>query len=104
MNLSTPTDELERQLREGVRGGDDPTSATDALADRAAADGLLDVAYATVETPVGPVLAAKTPRGLVRVAYPRESTDEVLTELARDVSPRVLESVSELDPVRRELE
>jgi methylated-DNA-[protein]-cysteine S-methyltransferase len=104
MNASTSTDALERQLREGARGGDDPTTAIAALANRAVADGLLDVAYATVDTPVGPVLAATTPRGLVRVAYPRESMDEVLTELAREVSPRVLESPSELDPVRRELE
>jgi methylated-DNA-[protein]-cysteine S-methyltransferase len=104
MNPAISNDALERQLREGVRGGEDPGTATAALADRAAADGLLDVAYATVDTPVGPVLAAKTPRGVVRMAYPRDSMDAVLTELAREISPRVLESPSELDPVRRELE
>ena len=31
--------------------------------------GLLDVAYATVDSPVGTLLLAATPRGLVRVAY-----------------------------------
>ena len=40
------------------------------LAERADAEGLLDVAYANVDSPFGPLLLATTPRGLVRVNLP----------------------------------
>ena len=43
-----------------------PSPALDLAAARA---GLLDVAYATVDSPVGPLLLAMTERGLVRLAY-----------------------------------
>jgi methylated-DNA-[protein]-cysteine S-methyltransferase len=105
--MSTPTsiDALERELRTGASRSEGSAEATAAeLAERAAAEGLLDVAYATAETPLGPTLVAATPRGLVRVAFPHERPDDVLAELARDVSPRVLESPAELDEVRRELD
>jgi methylated-DNA-[protein]-cysteine S-methyltransferase len=106
MSKNSPLDELERELRgsDASRDPEDLEAASARLAERAGADGLLDVAYATADTPVGPLLVATTPRGLVRAAYPRERPDDVLAELARDVSPRVLESPRELDPVRRELD
>jgi methylated-DNA-[protein]-cysteine S-methyltransferase len=53
---------------------------------------------------VGRLLVARTPRGVVRVAFERESDDEVLEELAGRVSPRVVEAPAQLDEVRRELE
>lgn len=72
---------------------------------RAAADvDLLDVAYRTIDSPLGPLLLAATPRGLVRVAFETESEDEVLTELAGRVSPRVLAAPARLDAAARELE
>ena len=71
---------------------------------RAEREGLLDVAYTEVETPVGRLLLAATPRGLVRVTFPVESTDTVLEQLAATISPRVLESPARLDDTRRELE
>jgi methylated-DNA-[protein]-cysteine S-methyltransferase len=75
------------------------------LAERAAADELLDVAYATVDSPVGPLVVAGTPRGLVRIAYIGFDDDAaVLEELARKLSPRILEAPARLDPVRRELD
>jgi methylated-DNA-[protein]-cysteine S-methyltransferase len=75
------------------------------LAERAAAEGLLDVAYATVDSPLGPLVVAATPRGLVRVAYTGFGDDEaVLEELARKLSPRVLEAPARLDAVRSELD
>jgi len=74
------------------------------FAERAEQAGLLDVAYTEVDSPFGRVLLATTSRGLVRVAFPQETQDMVLDDLARDVSPRVLESPARLDPVRRELE
>ena len=74
------------------------------LADRADAAGLLDVAYRTVDTPVGTLLLAATLTGLVRVAYEREGFEAVLENLAGTVSPRLLESPSRLDAASRQLE
>jgi methylated-DNA-[protein]-cysteine S-methyltransferase len=65
---------------------------------------LLDVAYRTVDSPVGPLLLAATPRGLVRVAYDIEDHDRVLETLAGRLSPRVLRAPGRLDAVARELE
>jgi methylated-DNA-[protein]-cysteine S-methyltransferase len=75
------------------------------LAERAADEGLLDVAYATVDSPLGPLVVAATPRGLVRIAYTESQADaSVLDELSRKLSPRVLEAPARLDGVRRELD
>jgi methylated-DNA-[protein]-cysteine S-methyltransferase len=70
----------------------------------AEADGLLDVAYTTVDSPVGPLLLAATPRGLVRVAYDVEDHDRVLDALARRLSPRVLRAPGRLATAARELD
>lgn len=67
-------------------------------------DGLLDVAYSTVDSPVGTLLLATTPRGIVRVAYDAEDHDQVLDALARTLSPRVLRAPRRLDAAARELE
>jgi methylated-DNA-[protein]-cysteine S-methyltransferase len=74
------------------------------LAERASAEGLLDVAYTTADSPFGPLLLATTPRGLVRVGLPNQDADELLAELATRVSPRVLEAPAPLDEARRELD
>jgi methylated-DNA-[protein]-cysteine S-methyltransferase len=74
------------------------------LAQRAETDGLLDVAYRTLDTPVGTLLLAATPAGLVRVAYPIEGHDQVLQSLAAKVSPRVLSAPRRLDAAAREIE
>lgn len=76
----------------------------DALADAAERDDLLDIAYRTVDSPVGPLLLAATGRGLVRVAYEREGHDQVLSTLATRLSPRVLRAPKRLDPAARELD
>jgi methylated-DNA-[protein]-cysteine S-methyltransferase len=73
-----------------------------ALAERAASEGLLDVAYTTSDSPVGPLTLARTPRGLVRIAFDGETG--VLEELAARLSPRVLHAPGQLDDVRRELD
>lgn len=95
-----------RRLGRGARvaAGEAAEQASAAFVARAAGEGLLDVAYATVDTPLGPMLAARTPRGLVRLAFAHERPDEVLEELAAELSPRVLELPAELDEVRRELD
>lgn len=74
------------------------------LARAAEREGLLDVAYRTVDSPVGPLLLAATPRGLVRVAYGIEDHDRVLETLAGRLSPRVLRAPGRLDAAARELE
>ncbi len=74
------------------------------VAERAGREGLLDVAYATADSPIGPLTVAVTERGLVMLAYPELSTDEVLVRLAGELSPRVLEAPSRLDGIRRELD
>jgi methylated-DNA-[protein]-cysteine S-methyltransferase len=90
------------------------TSATDAAARSrasvarlpglAAHEHLLDVAIAVVGSPVGDLLVAVTPRGLVRVAFQDEHRDDVLRELAERLSPRILESAAASDEARRELD
>jgi methylated-DNA-[protein]-cysteine S-methyltransferase len=94
--------DIEQQLRDAALdlSGEPPD-----LAARADEEGLLDVAYASVDSPLGPLVVAATPKGLVRVSYSDfRGEDEVLEELARRVSPRVLEAPARLDGVRRELD
>jgi methylated-DNA-[protein]-cysteine S-methyltransferase len=74
------------------------------LVEAASAERLLDVAYRTLDTPVGTLLLAATPRGLVRVAYASQDHDLVLEGLARDVSPRILRAPARLDRVATEIE
>jgi methylated-DNA-[protein]-cysteine S-methyltransferase len=74
------------------------------LASAAANEGVLDVAYRTLDTPVGQLLLAATDRGLVRVAFANEGHDAVLQMLAEKISPRVLDAPGRLDDVARELE
>jgi methylated-DNA-[protein]-cysteine S-methyltransferase len=95
------TDALECALRAVAT---DPTTDVEAALARAEAEGLVDVAYATTDTPIGPLLVAATDAGLVRVAFSKEDADSVLQELATRVAPRVVASPHRLDPVRRELD
>ncbi|WP_026918871.1 methylated-DNA--[protein]-cysteine S-methyltransferase [Gordonia shandongensis] len=74
------------------------------LAVRAEAAGLLEVAYRTIDTPVGRVLLAATDRGLVRVAFERQGFDATLDRLADALGPRVLEAPGRLDAAAREID
>jgi methylated-DNA-[protein]-cysteine S-methyltransferase len=67
-------------------------------------DGVLDVAYDTIDTPVGTLLLAATPIGLVRVAYDVEGHDAVLTRLAAALSPRILRAPNRLDTIARQID
>jgi methylated-DNA-[protein]-cysteine S-methyltransferase len=78
--------------------------ATGALTDRAAGEGLVDVAVATMDSPIGELFVAVTPRGLVSIAFEDEHRNNVLERLTREVSPRVLEAAAPTDETRRELE
>jgi methylated-DNA-[protein]-cysteine S-methyltransferase len=76
----------------------------DRLAARAEAAELLDVVYRTIDTPVGTLLLAATPLGLVRIAYDREGLDTVLSSLAAKLSPRILSSPKRLDTAAHQIE
>ena len=76
----------------------------DRLGLAAEAHGLLDVAYTTIDSPVGALLLAATPKGLVRVAYAVEDHDRVLDTLAQRLSWRVLRAPQRLDAAQRELD
>ncbi len=102
MNEQPTINELEAALRGSAAAPPDP-ELDRLLAERAAEEGLLDVAYATVGSPLGELVVASTPRGLVRVAY-SGFADDVLEQLARKLSPRVLEAPARLDAERRQLD
>ena len=96
------SDQIEQELRLNAPA---PAELPD-VSKAAAAAGLLDVAYATLDSPVGTLLVAVTPRGLVRLAYLDAGEEEasVLEQLAATVSPRVLAAPRKLDEPRRELD
>jgi methylated-DNA-[protein]-cysteine S-methyltransferase len=100
--------QLEKMLKQAPPTADLDRAVQGLLA-RAERDGLIDVAYAEVDSPFGELLIARTDRGVVRLALPthrgdQRSRDEVLEALAAYVSPRILESPKQLDEERRELD
>ncbi|HEX9482117.1 MAG TPA: methylated-DNA--[protein]-cysteine S-methyltransferase [Solirubrobacteraceae bacterium] len=107
---------IERALRSGDPAGpgtdaasraqarEDAALAAARLAARAAADGLADIAYAQLDSPLGTLTVLKTKRGLVRLAFPEEPLEGVLERIATRISPRIVEAPAQLDLVRRELE
>ncbi len=103
------TGSLERLLAGGSVGSSVDSSAADArlrarLAAAAERDGVLDVAYRTIDTPVGELLLAATAGGLLRVAFTLDGHDAVLATLAGAVSPRILRAPKRLDAVSRQLD
>ncbi|GAA1411089.1 MULTISPECIES: methylated-DNA--[protein]-cysteine S-methyltransferase [Oerskovia] len=76
----------------------------DRLSEDAASSGLLDVAYRTLDTPVGTLLLAATDAGVVRIAFDVEGHDAVLDRIARTVSPRVLRAPGRLDRLATEID
>lgn len=99
------TDDLERRLGAQAAGTPfDLASLRSRLARRAADEGLLDVAYGTLDSPLGALTVMVTPRGLIRLSYPGEGIDAQLAELADRISPRILEAPERTDEVRRQLD
>jgi methylated-DNA-[protein]-cysteine S-methyltransferase len=94
-------DRLEAALRSQST---DPSADLAAALARAEAEDLVDVAYATADSPIGPLLVAATPAGLVRLGFQGEDRDRILEDLSHRVSPRVLEAPARLDEARRELD
>jgi methylated-DNA-[protein]-cysteine S-methyltransferase len=75
-------------------------------AERAARDGVAEIAYALIDAPVGRLVVAATASGLVRIAYelPDGGVDSVLDDLASRLSPSIVEAPARLDAARRELD
>ncbi len=99
------TDDLERRLADGAATPDlDLERLRASVARRAAKDGILDVAYGTLDSPLGELTVFVTPRGLVRLSYAGEPVEEQLEEIAARVSPRILSAPERTDAVRRQLD
>jgi methylated-DNA-[protein]-cysteine S-methyltransferase len=98
-------DDLVRELtRITDADGDEMQELRARLAVAAQLDGVLDVAYRVVDSPVGPLLIAATELGLVRVAFAVEGHDAVLQQLADRVSPRILLAPNRLDATAHQLD
>ncbi|MFN2589862.1 MAG: methylated-DNA--[protein]-cysteine S-methyltransferase [Actinomycetota bacterium] len=98
-------DALRRRAPQTASGVDELSARAAArFADAAWRSGSADVAYAWADSPFGPLLIAVSRRGLVRLSYPGHDHDRDLEELARRVSPRVVESPGATENVRRQLD
>jgi methylated-DNA-[protein]-cysteine S-methyltransferase len=95
--------DLEKELRK-MKTVTAPAGITERFATRAAGQGVADVSYATVDSPIGRLLAAVTRQGLVRLGFPSESHDGILEGLSQRISPRVVEAPGQVDDVRRQLD
>jgi methylated-DNA-[protein]-cysteine S-methyltransferase len=79
-----------------------PTVLDTRFRDAAAAEGLLDVAYDLIDSPVGPLLVAVSERGLCEISYDPEP-DREAESLARVFGVRVLRSPRPTEEARRQL-
>lgn len=96
--------EIERRLRAAGGSAEGVEAAVVGFLRRAEREGPVGVAYGETDSPLGRLVVAVTPRGLVRLAYPDEREGEVLEELAAGISPRILRLPGKTDEIRRELE
>lgn len=99
------TDDLATELERALPvAPSDLRGLHDRLSAAAEGAGLLDIAYRRLDTPVGSLLLAATPAGLVRVAFATEGHDAVLQSLADRLSPRILEAPARLDDAAAQLD
>jgi methylated-DNA-[protein]-cysteine S-methyltransferase len=97
--------DIERTLeRAGGRRFDEAAAlAAQRLVEEVTDRGMVDVAFMTMDSPVGPLMLAATPRGLVRISFGRSLDPESFVASLTEVSPRVLEAPAFFDGIRREL-
>jgi methylated-DNA-[protein]-cysteine S-methyltransferase len=100
----TPADLHLKHLAPAADADRRAREAAGRLAVAAADRDLLDVAVAPVDSPIGELFVAVTPRGLACVAFEDEDRDAILARLARELSPRILEHPAAADEVRRQLD
>jgi len=96
--------ELERRLAGAHATGLDRAGLASSLARRASEAGLLDVAFAELDSPLGKLTVFVTPRGVARIAYADEPVDALLDDIAERLSPRILRAPARTDEARRELD
>jgi methylated-DNA-[protein]-cysteine S-methyltransferase len=65
---------------------------------------LMDISYASLDSPIGRMLAAATPAGVVRIAFESEPAERVLEELEVRFGARVATTAAGLDDARRQLD
>lgn len=82
------------------------SAAATRFAASAAARGEAEVTYATVDSPIGRLVAVRTRAGLAMLSYEDHhgGVDKVLDTVAHRLSPKLLESPGGLDDVRRQLD
>jgi methylated-DNA-[protein]-cysteine S-methyltransferase len=66
--------------------------------------GAVDVAVGSMDSPVGPLFLAVTPRGVLHIGFPNADHDVTLREISAVVSPRIVGAARATDEVRRELD
>ncbi len=69
----------------------------------AAAEGLLDLGFDVIDSPIGPLLVAATPHGLARIYFDAEP-ELHLERLAQVYGPRVLRAAPAVDAAHRQLD
>ena len=65
-------------------------AAAERFRDSASDAGLVDVAVGTLDSPVGELSVAVTPRGLASIAFEGIDRDVLIGRLASELSPRVV--------------
>jgi methylated-DNA-[protein]-cysteine S-methyltransferase len=97
---------IERRLAAAAGPVEDLDTAAlrTALAERAEREGLLDVAYAPFDSPIGELTVFTTRAGLAMLAYPEEGLDGAMARIAARISPRIMAEPRRTDAVRRELD
>ena len=104
MNPKTSQDPGELIRAAATAEPDAAEAAAERFAARAEQEGLVEVAYASADSPFGKVLVAATEHGVVRLNLPAYDADDFLARLSAEISPAILESPARLDPARRELD
>ena len=98
----------EARIRLAIRAAAPAEVEIDALAEafaaRADREGLIDVAYGSIDSPIGTLLVAASDSGLVRLGLAGTDHELMLEGLASAVGPGVIELPGRFDPLRRELD
>lgn len=96
--------DIERELKTSLEGADRAEEAARRFADAMSDSPLVDVAFAVIDSPAGPLFAAATHKGLVALIYTFGNTAGAMDDVARRVSPRMIEAPKRLDGVARQLD